>query len=484
MPLKVNIIRVGTITALVLLNGCMLGPDYQKPNMLLPSTFHNAEQVQHRLTTEQQPDLSTWWVGFNDPLLNQYVETALIYNLDLEQATARVSQVRALVQGAKAALLPAGQANAQIALNRQTLEDPLGRLLNATPNYDRNGEQYDINGSVSWDLDIFGGLRKNQEAAKAEYTAASAYRSAIQLAVAAETADTYVLVRTFQTRIALTKKRIETQQKLVDLVKLQFSRGIVPELQLNQAQGALSEVSASIPTLENGLEISMNALDVLLGTSPGTHYAELAQEVAIPDAPAITSADGPAELLRRRPDIIVAENKLIAANARIGMEMSEYYPKLSLLGLIGTSTTESSNLFTSAAEKAMGVIGLRWRLFDFGRIDAAVAAAKGKNNEAIASYRLSVLRATADVENAFSTLVKREAQETNLAQGEAAYEKARNSAFAAYKSGALSLIEVLDADERLLRTQDAKVQAKSEATRAAISSFKALGGGWVSDKSS
>lgn len=484
MPLKVNIIYVASVAALALLSGCMIGPDYQKPTLQLPSSFHNADQVQRRLAAEQQPNLSTWWVGFNDPLLNQYIETALTNNLDLEQATSRVGQTRALVQGAKAALLPSGQANGQAALNRQTLEDPLGRLLNATPDYDRNAELYDITGSVSWDLDIFGGLRKNKEAAKAEYLAADAYKSAVQLAVAAETADTYVLVRTFQTRINLTKKRIETQQKLVNLVNLQFSRGLVPELQLNQAQGALSEVSAAIPVLENGLEISMNALDVLLGSPPGTHSAELAQEAPIPDAPAITSADGPAELLRRRPDIIVAENKLIASNARIGVEMAEYYPKLSLLGLIGSATTESSNLFSSAAEKAMGVIGLRWRLFDFGRVDAAVAAAKGKNNEAIASYRLSVLRATADVENAFSTLVKREAQENNLAQGETAYEKARGSAFTAYKSGALSLIEVLDADERLLRTQEARVQAKSEATRAAISSFKALGGGWNADKSS
>ena len=484
MPLKANITYLTTIVAIVLLSGCMIGPDYQKPAMQLPSSFHNADEMQRRLATEHQPDLSTWWEGFNDPLLNQYIEKALLNNLDLEQAIARVSQVRALAQGAKAALLPSAQVNGQATLNRQSLEEPLGRLLNATPNYDRNGGLYDISGSVSWDLDIFGGLRKNREAAKAEYLAADAYKSAVQLAVAAETADTYVLVRTFQSRIRLTKKRIETQQKLVNLVKLQFSRGLVPELQLNQAQGALSEASAAIPVLENGLEISMNALDVLVGSFPGTHSAELAQEVAIPNAPAITSADGPAELLRRRPDIIVAENKLIAANARIGMEMSEYYPKLSLLGLIGSATTESSNLFSGAAEKAMGVIGLRWRLFDFGRVDAAVAAAKGKNNEAIASYRLSVLRATADVENAFSTLVKREAQETNLAQSEAAYEKARGSAFAAYKSGALSLIEVLDADERLLRTQDARVQAKSEATRAAISSFKALGGGWSADKSS
>lgn len=484
MSYRTHIISVTTIAAISLLEGCTLGPDYSKPTSELPASFHNAEEVQRRVTNELQPDLSTWWVGFNDQLLNHYIDTALKNNLDLEQATARVSQAKSLALGARAALLPSGQFNAQATRNYQSLEEPLGRLLNATPNYDRNAEIYDINGSVSWDMDLFGGLRKNREAVKAEYAAANAYKSAVQLSVVAETADTYILIRTFQARISLTNKRLEIQKKLVDLVKLQFSRGLVPELQLNQSIGALAEVSASIPVLENGLETSMNALDVLLGSAPGTHSAELSQALAIPDAPAITSADGPAELLRRRPDLIVAESRLIASNARIGMEMAEYYPKLSLLGLIGTGTTEAGNLFSSAAEKAMGVIGLRWRLFDFGRVDAAVAAAKGKNSEALANYRLAILKATADVENSFSTLVKREAQEQNLANSEAAYEKARKSALSAYKNGALSLIEVLDADERLLRTQDARVQAKSEATRAAVSSFKALGGGWSVNKSS
>ena len=478
MLLQTKIRAAVSVIAIAGLTGCMIGSDYHSPDIKTLLTFHNSEVVKNRTAETPAPDLSTWWTGFNDALLNSYIDTALSQNLDLEQAVARVSQVRASVQGARAALLPSAQVNAQAARNRQSLEDPLGRVLNSTPGYDRDGELYDVNASASWDLDLFGGLRRNREAAQAEYQAAKASKTAIQLSVAAETADTYVLIRTFQARIKLTQKRIETQQKLVDLVQLQYSRGITPELRLSQAQGALSEVAASIPALENGLEVSMNALDVLLGTAPGTHREELAQDIAIPDAPAIDTADGPAELIRRRPDIIVAERKLAASNARIGAEMSEYYPKLSLLGLIGTSTTDSGNLFTNGAERALGVIGLRWRLFDFGRVDAAVESAKGKNAEAMASYRLSILRATADVENSFSSLVKKETQERKLAEGETAYGKARNSALSAYKSGALSLIEVLDADERLLRTQDARVQAKSDATRAAISSFKALGGGW------
>jgi outer membrane protein TolC len=240
----------------------------------------------------------------------------------------------------------------------------------------------------------------------------------------------------------------------------------------------LSQVEATLPVLEDGLESAMNALDVLLGAQPGSNRALFEEPGRIPTAPEIASAGGPAELLRRRPDIIVAERRVAAANARIGAAVAEYYPKISLSGLIGTAAMRGANLFTSGANQAQGAAGLRWRLFDFGRIDAEVSAAKGQKAETLAAYKLSVLRATEDVEDAFSTLVKREAQERTLARGEASLERARQSSEAAYQSGAVSLIEVLDADSRLLATRDARAVAQTEAAHAAIASFRALGGGW------
>jgi outer membrane protein TolC len=187
----------------------------------------------------------------------------------------------------------------------------------------------------------------------------------------------------------------------------------------------------------------------------------------------------PAEMIRRRPDLIVAERRLAAANARIGVAMSEYYPKFSLGALLGSATTiASGNLFTGGATQAQGILGLRWRLFDFGRVDAEIAAARGQEAEALAAYRLAVLRATEDVENAFSALVKREAQVRILTQGESSLGRARQNADAAYRGGIVSLIEVLDADSNLLQVRDANAQARTEAARAAIASFRALGGGW------
>ena len=223
----------------------------------------------------------------------------------------------------------------------------------------------------------------------------------------------------------------------------------------------------------------MNALDVLLAVQPGTYRAELSSAAVIPVAPGLANTGTPAEMIRRRPDLIVAERRLAAASARIGVAISEYYPKFSLGALLGSATAISSgNLFTAAASQAQGILGLRWRLFDFGRIDAQVAAARGQDAEALAAYRLAVLRATEEVENSFVALVKREAQVGILTRGESSFARARENAFAAYNGGVVSLIEVLDADSNLLRVRDAKVQAQTEAARAAIVSFRALGGGW------
>ena len=248
---------------------------------------------------------------------------------------------------------------------------------------------------------------------------------------------------------------------------------------MRQVEGSLAQVEAQIPVLEAGLDSAMNALDVLLGVQPGTYRSELTPVAPIPVAPGLAETGTPAEMIRRRPDLIVAERRIAAASARIGVAVSEYYPKFSLGGLLGSATAiAGGNLFTGAASQALGVLGLRWRLFDFGRIDAQIAAARGQEAEALAAYRLAVLRATEDVENAFSALVKREAQIGILTRGESSFARARESSAAAYKGGVVSLIEVLDADSNLLQARDAKAQAQTEAARAAIASFRALGGGW------
>lgn len=465
-------------TAPLLLAGCAVGPKYVSPVSSLPLAFQGGPAVEARVGAADSADLVSWWRSFNDPLLTSLVERGLAQNLDLQQASARVVQARAALKNANAALMPSGQISGQAGENYQSLQTPIGRIGSAFPQFERSSEIYELDLGASWELDLFGGRDAARDAARADWQASEAGAVAARLSVAAQIADTYVSVRMLQARLDVARSQLDTQQRLVDLVALQYRKGVAAELQLRQAEGALAQVRASVPALQNELDVAMNALDVLIGVQPGTTRAALATPAQIPTPPAISTAGGPAALLRRRPDIIAAERTLAASNARIGVAVAEYYPKFSLSGLLGTATTAAGGLFTGGATQANGIFGLRWRLFDFGRVDAEIRAAKGRNAEALAAYRLAVLRASQDVEDAFSTLVQQEARATSLAQGETSLERARGASFAAYKGGMASLIEVLDADRRLLETRDGAIQARAAAARGAIASFRALGGGW------
>lgn len=475
-----------SLTALIvagLAAGCAVGPDYVKPEMPAPATFLGQTAVEQRSATTAA-DLSAWWTGFGDPQLTRFVQLALEQNLDLAQAFARVTQARAGLGAANAALLPSGNVTGQAARAYQSVETPLGRVLNSRPGFDRYGNAFEADANASWELDVFGGLRRGREAALADYEASQAGAVATRLAVAAQTADIYITVRGLQTRLRVARQQVKTQEELLSTVNLLYGKGLAAELQVRQAEGALAQVRASIPQLETGLDAAMNALDVMLGSLPGTHRAELAQEGDIPAAPRMSISGSPGELLRRRPDLIVAERRLAASNARIGVAIAEYYPKFSLGGLLGSATSVGAgSLFGGGASQFAGVLGLRWRLFDFGRINAQIDQAKGQEAEMLAAYRLAALRATEDVEDAFSALVKREEQAAVLTQGVDSLGRARNASFAAYQKGVVSLIEVLQADESLLRASDARAQAQTESARAAVAAFKALGGGWNPNES-
>lgn len=466
-----------------LATGCAVGPDYVKPDVPVPRQFQGQTAVEQR-TANAGADLPAWWAGFGDPQLTRFVQLALEQNLDLAQAFARVTQARAGLGAANAALLPSGNVTGQAARAYQSVETPLGRVLNSRPGFDRFGNAFEADVSASWELDVFGGLRRGREGALADYQASQAGAVATRLAVAAQTADIYITIRGLQTRLKVARHQVQTQEELLSTINLLYGKGLAAELQVRQAEGALAQVRASIPPLEAGLDAAMNALDVMLGSLPGTHRAELAQGGDIPAAPQIAISGSPGELLRRRPDLIVAERRLAASNARIGVAIAEYYPKFSLSGLLGSATSVGAgSLFGSGASQSAGVLGLRWRLFDFGRINAQIDQAKGQEAEMLAAYRLAVLRATEDVEDAFSALVKREEQAAVLAQGVDSLGRARNASFAAYQKGVVSLIEVLQADESLLRTSDARAQAQTESARAAVTAFKALGGGWQPNES-
>lgn len=466
---------------LLTVSGCAVGPDYHAPDTRL-AEFHSAEAVTSRTALGSAAALDSWWNGFNDPELTRIVEQALSQNLDLAAALARVEQARAAARGAGARLLPSLDVSAQASKQRQSLESPTGSIARNLPGYERNQSQYDVGLGASWEIDLFGGLRRSSQAAAAEAEAAGAAQAGTRISVAADAADAYLRIRGDQVRIAVAKSQIETNTQLLDLVQRRFAQGLATDREVAQVEALLAGARASLQPLQIDLEAQLNRLDVLMGVQPGTYAATLSDMGTIPSAPAIAGS-APTDMLRRRPDIIAAERRLAASSARIGAAISDYYPKFSLSGLLGFESSSPGNLFQASTFQPQALLGLRWRLFDFGKVDAQVDLAKGAEAEALAYYRQVVLRAAEDVENAFTSLVQLEIYVEELDREVRALERARDLSQKAYEGGVIPLTDVLDANRQKLAVQDALVQARVGVSRAAVSAFRAIGGGWSPDTS-
>jgi NodT family efflux transporter outer membrane factor (OMF) lipoprotein len=276
------------------------------------------------------------------------------------------------------------------------------------------------------------------------------------------------------------RSRLSTDERLVQLVRDRYQAGAATEREIAQAEALLKQARATLPPLRFALEQQLNRLDVLMGVQPGTYAHELAIAREIPSIPAIPGDQQPTDMLRRRPDIIAAERRLAASNERIGAAISDYYPKISLSGALGFDSLSAGHLFTFGAFQPVGGGALRWRLLDFGKVNAEVAQARGANAEALAVYRQAVLRAAEDVENALSGLAQTEADVIELQDEVQSLVKARDLAEQAYRAGSITLTDVLDADRQLLVAQDELDANRADAARAAVGVFRALGGGWES----
>src|SRR5437667_5601764 len=347
------------------LSGCAVGPKYHRPAVDLQA-FHNAPSIETRTTSLPAPPLDQWWTGFHDPELTRIVKRTLDQNLDLAAAMTRVQQAHAAARGAGAQRLPSENLYASTTSLYQSTESMTGRLASHAPGYNRSQNYYDLGFMASWETDLFGGLKKGAQAATAEAQAAEASHTGTRITVAAEAADAYMQVRGAQARLNFAKDQIATDAHLVELVQQRKDAGVASDRELAQAQALLSQAKATIPLLTVSLEAQLNRLDVLMGAQPGTYAAELTP-VDIPDVPEISGFGTATDLLRRRPDIIAAERMVAASNARIGQALAEYYPKLSLSGIVGSQALAPAHLFEQQGFQPVSVVGLRWRLFDFGR---------------------------------------------------------------------------------------------------------------------
>jgi NodT family efflux transporter outer membrane factor (OMF) lipoprotein len=472
------------------LTGCVSGPEYTAPTLAAPAHYlHAAHQAAAAAAQDaqqaQQPArapaapiaLDRWWLGFGDPALTRLVELALAQNLDLQAADARVEQARASARSAGAALRPKLDLQTSIAAERQSLQSPLGAIGSQFPGYDRNPVLRDEGLAASWELDLAGGLKRGVEQRDAEVDVAQAQRLGVRVSLAAEVADAYLRIRGDRLRLAIAQDQLDADRRLLDLVVARRADGMGTAGEQAQAEARVAQLKASLAPLRADADAESNRLDVLLGATPGTYAAQLAAAPQPLALPVLGSALSPADLLRRRPDVLAAERRLAASSAAIGVAGAAYYPSLSLSALLGMESLHSARP-SSANFQPEIVAGLRWRLFDFGAIDAEVARAQAAKGEALLGYRQAMLRATEDVENALVASAYLGEERAALLEQVDAAGRARAQAHDAYLGGAASLTDELELDREYLNARDRLSQVETDAARALVASFRALGGGW------
>ncbi|NIE85156.1 efflux transporter outer membrane subunit [Burkholderia sp. Tr-860] len=465
--------------ASLLLAGCMVGPDYHRPELAMADHYHSGAAL-GQLASDGNADLARWWRGFDDPVLTRIVERVLAQNLDLEAAQARVIQARAAAGQAATGWLPQGSLDGSVTEQRQSLVSPFGTVASQFPGYKRNITVEQIDVGASWELDLAGGLHRQAEALRDEADAAEASRMGTRVSVVAEAADAYFQLRSAQAAIVLLREQIDTDQAYVRVMDDRVHQGVALDRQRDDAEATLAQDRALLPGLRTLAERQRNRLDVLMGDAPGTNAAAIGDTP--PDmwvSPGLPADLRPADLLRRRPDVIAAERKLASSTAGIGAALSQYYPDISLSGLLGFDRMNNGSLFTARAFEPTALAGLHWRLFDFGRVDAEVAQARGRHAEALAVYRQAVLRAAEDVENAVTDWAQIGAQRDELARQVEAEALAQRAARDAYAQGDASLVEVLVEDQQWLSARGEQARLNADYARAAVATFRSLGGGWT-----
>ncbi len=462
-------ILLAAIMVLTLTGCAAVGPDYV-PVEPEPQEKWSTE-LQGGLTADQlNPEiLAHWWTTLNDPELSSLEDRAVKGNLDLKEARARIREARALRGISKANLFPTVDAGGSVIERRFSENSSTG---------DEN-TLYAAGFDASWELDIFGGVRRSVEAAQADLEATQEDLHDVLVSLLAEVALNYVEVRTFQTRLAVTAANIETLQKTYELNESRYQAGINDELAVQESLRLLETSRSQIPALETGLEAAKNRLAVLLGEQPGKLHQELAAKRLLPGVPITVAVGIPAETLRHRPDIRRAERLLAAQTARIGVATAELYPKFRLFGTIGLESISTGDFFKYGSRAWSFGPSVSWNIFDAGAIRQNIEVQSARQEQALIQYESTVLRALEEIENVLVAYAKQQDRRDSLTNAEAAAQRATLLAQDQYEVGLVDFNNVLDAQRALLILQDQLAQSEGTVTSNLVRLYKALGGGWT-----
>jgi len=477
MKYRPQILLAGAALALVLFQGCAVGPNYQQPKTAAPAQWSAPKSGGE---TNLEPSIASWWKSFNDPQLDSLIERAVKTNHDLRIAEARVREARALYRIAASQLWPTLDAGGSYARQRQSQNQPIIGSFPMPPKarvpFENN--VYQAGFDASWEIDVFGGNRRAIEAGKAEVAAAEFGRRNVLVTLLGEVARNYVELRGCQRRLEIATNNLKTQQEALALTEDRFKKGLTSDLDVQQAATLLANTRAVIPTLETGIQDYIHRLGVLLGQPPEALRAELSAPAPIPSGPPEVPVGLPSELLRRRPDIQQAERQLAASTARIGVATADLFPKFSLTGLAGDQSTSASDWFAGGSKFwALGPT-VQWRIFDAGRIRANIRVQNALQEQALATYEETVLMSFEDVENSLVAYAKEQIRRRSLEDAVTSSRDSLHLANQLYSNGLANFINVLDAERSLYQAEDALVQSDKAVTQNLISLYKALGGGW------
>jgi NodT family efflux transporter outer membrane factor (OMF) lipoprotein len=473
------------IATVMSLSGCItVGPDFIQPDGPVAEGWMEREALPIKSTPAE---LSSWWEVFGDPVLDELIEDACSQNLPLRIAGVRILEARARLGIATGERYPQLQ-QAAGAFTRGSLSES---TANSTPSADFTFGEINLGFDAAWELDFWGKFRRGIEAGIGDLAASIAGFDDILVSLTAEVARTYVQVRTLEARLSVARENVTLQDRSLRIAEAQYSGGMVTELDVQQARSLLKDTQSTIPVLEANLRQAKNALALLLGELPGSIDGLLSEAKPIPTPPAEIAVGVPAELLRRRPDIRLAEQQVAAQSARIGVAKADLYPHFSLFGSIGLRASDASvtakgypggsefsDLFDYDSIEWFAGPSVSWDLLNYGRITNRVRVQDARLQELIVNYRDTLLRAAQEVEDAMAAFLGAQEQTGFLADGAHAAERSVDLSLLQYKEGLVDYQRVIDTQRFLSIEQDRLTEATGSIAVNLIAMYKALGGGW------
>ena len=452
-------------------NGFKLGPNHHRPVVPVAGDWIDSDDPS--IAFDRCPQ-AAWWRVFNDPLLEQLILTAYQQNLSLRDAGLRVLEARTQRQIAAGNLFPQSQA-----MFGQYSRNQISRTIaNAFPGQPRVFDDWATGFDMSWEIDIWGRLRRSIEAADAAIDAEIENYDDILVTLIGDVAASYIEMRSFDERLRLAYENVDIQQGSLDIAQARFDQGRVAALDVQQATSNLADTRALIPSLQQGRRLALNRLAILLGMTPYQLEPLLSAPGAIPNAPEQAVVGIPANLLRRRPDIRNAERQIAQQSAQIGIAEADLYPQFGITGDIRLNSRDFSDLFSSGSTGGSIVPGFRWNILNYGRLVNNVRVQEIRYQQSIIGYENSVLAAHREVEDAMVQFLRSKQRTAELRKSAEASAKSVELVRIQYKEGATDFGRVFVLEANLVQAQDNLIASQADIAIALTSVYKALGGGW------